>query len=404
VLFTRNALTSSTQVAPDVDGGPRIADFRAASPPPACLSASVGSQVQNPGEYADPSANPARLGDQMIVYLDMNVWVQMAVGVKKADPRWTRVRARLLDAVADGRVSFPLSAAHYLELWHRRDAASREDVARLMSDMSRYATLKPIQQIQAMEVTAAATTAITGSACAITRADLLGEGVNHAFNSPLGRLRLVESLASDGNPEGPPSSLPDWLDLAILTGPVYEWNSLVGPHGMVQLDFDRTPEHRLGTEYAEREQALREWLVADPARRKHLEAIVVAEEINALADDISECAGAYGQPPQAVLLGSGQSQLDPPEAGRAFIRAMPVADVIVTVRVWKHQDTTHPWDQHDKTDLMSIGVAIPYCDVVVTERRWAHMATVTGLSDRYDTKVGHGLPALEALAEGFGGV
>lgn len=330
----------------------------------------------------------------------MNVWVQMAKGLKQSDSRWANVHQSLSRAVDDGRLVIPLSGAHYMELWHRRGSASREDIARLMRDLSQYTTLKPIQQIQRMEIDAAATVAFADSPAQVTIDDVLGKGVNHAFNSPLGRLRLVESLAEHGIPEGPPSPMPVWLDLSALSGPTYEWNSLAGPESMLQFDFDRTPEHRLGSEFVDGEQALRGWIAEDPSRRTHLEPVIVAEEINSLAADITASASDFDQPPHALLLGAGRDQLEQgPEAGRAFVRALPVADAIVTIRVWKHRDNNQPWEQHDKLDLMALGVAIPYCDVVVTERRWAHMAKATRLAARYDTLVGHGVGVLEELVE-----
>lgn len=354
-----------------------------------------------PTPSGDPQPLPVKksCSSPPVIYLDMNVWVQMAIGAKRADPRWIGVRDSLMAAVSSGSASVPLSASHYLELWHRGDATSRMEVARLMRDVSGYATLKPVQQVQRLEVGALARAAFTDSRGTVSVADLLGVGVNHAFDSPLGRLRLVESLAVDDTPEGPPSPMPIWLDLGALAGPAYEWNSLAGPQGLYELELDRTPEHRQGTEFAAGEQALRDWLGAEPKRRRHLESIIVAEEINALAQEIGESAAAYDQPPQALLVASERSQLRPPDAGRSFVRAMPTADVITAIRIWKHRDPSHAWDQHDKTDIACLAVAIPYCDIVVTERRWSHMASVTGLSERYGTTVVHGISAVEALLE-----
>lgn len=69
------------------------------------------------------------------VYLDMNIWVELA---RRATPEWNHAREALEDATTRGALVLPLSAAHYLELWHRLDARSREDVGTVMRDLSGY--------------------------------------------------------------------------------------------------------------------------------------------------------------------------------------------------------------------------------------------------------------------------
>lgn len=333
-----------------------------------------------------------------VAYLDMNIWIQLGRGTKAAAPRWIRVHQDLKKLVDDGLLVLPLSAAHYLELWHRGNTASREYVAGIMCDLTRYSTLKPIQQVQGLEVTAVAAATFLDTSSPVTTGQLIGFGVNHAFDSPLGRLRLVDSLASEGTPEGPPSPLPDWVDLDALTGTTYEWNSLAGTEQMFELEFDRTPEHRLGASYAAEEQALRDWVSAGKGRREQLKAIIAAQQIQDLSEEIAAACAANGRQAHELLLGSGRADLGTPqEAGYSFLRSVPTADALLAMRLWKHRDTAQPWEQHDKSDFAALSVAIPYCDFVITERRWAGMARATGLGPRYRTNVHHGLTGLEAL-------
>lgn len=51
-----------------------------------------------------------------VLYLDMNVWVDMAKGLQTGDARWSAVRERLLAGIAAGRLAVPIAAPHYLEL------------------------------------------------------------------------------------------------------------------------------------------------------------------------------------------------------------------------------------------------------------------------------------------------
>lgn len=98
-----------------------------------------------------------------VLYLDMNVWVDMAKGLQTGDARWSAVRERLLAGIAAGRLAVPIAAPHYLELWHRRETDSRRSVAVLMRDISGYATVPSahvVRQLEARELALAWTESI----------------------------------------------------------------------------------------------------------------------------------------------------------------------------------------------------------------------------------------------------
>lgn len=91
--------------------------------------------------------------------------------------------------------------------------------------------------------------------------------------------------------------------------------------------------------------------------------------------------------------------LDPPEAMRALVAGLPTVDVLATLRREKHRDLTHPWEQHDLSDLIMLSTTVPYCDAVVTERRWAHIVQTSGLASKYRTEMGAGLAGLRAALD-----
>lgn len=68
------------------------------------------------------------------IYLDQFIWVGLARGAKgRGDSDNYRDALDLLDSSADlGLASFPLSMAHYLEVYTQRNAAKRYDLARVM--------------------------------------------------------------------------------------------------------------------------------------------------------------------------------------------------------------------------------------------------------------------------------
>lgn len=331
----------------------------------------------------------------------MNIWVAMARGRARGDGRWTAAFDCLSGSVECGRVVIPLTGANYLELWHRRDMLSREALGATMRDLSLYATFASPQDVHRAEV--------RGWISSMLRRDdyrmpgslqLLGAGANHAFGRPDGRIRFVESLASrdgtiaEGSPVQPPQS---WQDLD-RSGPNWEWFQLVGIQELLDMDgMDRTPEHRIGDAYVEKELELRSKLKDSAELRRRLEDFVVTEEVTDLLGEINEYCCEINFDPHALFL--GDIPISPQDRVRMFVSGLPSSNVWTTLRVWKHRDFSHPWEQHDWTDLVALSVAIPYSDFVVTEKRWAHLATVSGLAARYGTNVASGLKAVEAICK-----
>lgn len=335
-----------------------------------------------------------------MVYLDMNVWVSMTRGCAQKDSRWIAARSGLEEAVSRGQMVAPLSAAHYLELWHRREQRSREEVGAVMRDVTGYATLPSTYGVRRREVRALVSQLAGRSSLLLSTSDFLGHGAAHAFDSPHGRFRFIESLASpDGQlEEGPATDPPENWNILDRSGPKWEWSQLVGTQLILESEgIERTPEHRYGTQYMEGELRLREYLIREPQSRGQLWDHLVADELDSLRDEISE---ELNVDPHGFFFSSVLGAT-PPESVHGFVAQLPSAFAWATLRHWKHRDLTHPWEQHDSTDLSALSVAVPYCDVVITERRWAHMIKATRLAERHDTDVGHGLTSLESLLSTF---
>jgi hypothetical protein len=332
----------------------------------------------------------------------MNVWVELARGLSVQDQAVRDLVARLVSAVDNGGLVVPLSAAHYLELWHRRDKSSRETVGAVMRLVTGYHTLAPVQAVRQYEVDAYVDRHL-GANARLRLQDILGRGANHAFDSPYGRFRWVSSLESGGTPEGPSIAAPKAFKGMRLEGPRWEWIQLVGLQEFIESPgVDRTPEHRHGSRYVAQELELRRKLRDDPAGRALLLGILIAQEIEGIRDEINRSCWERRTDPHGLFL-ENPRYADPPAAMRAFVAGLPSVDTLVTLRAWKHRDLNHPWEQHDKSDLMALTVAIPYCDVVVTERRWAHIVTMSGLARAYGTKTGHGLSAVQEALDSVSG-
>ncbi|NIH54791.1 hypothetical protein FHX76_002687 [Lysinibacter cavernae] len=120
----------------------------------------------------------------------------MTKGCDQEDARWGVVRSALETAVRSGQVVVPLSAADYLELWHRHEQSSRGKVGVVMKEVSGYTALLPTHSVRHLEVQKLIAQLTDKPTAPSSTSDLLGHGATHAFNSPYGQFRFVESLAS----------------------------------------------------------------------------------------------------------------------------------------------------------------------------------------------------------------
>ncbi|MFJ9636818.1 hypothetical protein [Streptomyces sp. NPDC101178] len=332
-----------------------------------------------------------------IVYLDQNKWIDLLRAEKSGeDSPSLAAGAALRQAVAAGRAVVPLSAGHYLETWHRSNWESRHALARLMRDISQFSTLAPIQSVQRWEMDLALVDYLGFAANQMVsetiRDRILGRGVDHAFASPTGRLRLVESVAARGVPEReelePSSEFMDLLErVRSLPNDAYEWWSLAGNENdsMIHDDWETRGQHRIGDSYAEQERALSAHLVENPEKKGKLDYFIATQDLIGLSEDIHEAAKSVGITDLDVL--GRLVEMGGPEAGKGFLHSMPSVAVRYDARRLKHRNAQWPWQQHDHIDLASLSVALPYADIVVTERQWAHLFKVAKLDRRFETRV-----------------
>ncbi|GAA4483685.1 hypothetical protein GCM10023191_005670 [Actinoallomurus oryzae] len=316
------------------------------------------------------------------VYLDQNKWIELLRA--KGDSPARETLSLLSESISREVIVCPLSASHYLETWHRSDWESRHRLAGLMRDLSGYAAIAPIHTLQRLEVEAAVLEHLTSmprrpfaDICAI------GYGVNHAFASPTGRLRFVETVATDSSPDGPPADVPRAFfdDLALIPDKTYQWWSLAGFEESMRMDgLDVITQHRRGQRWAEDQQAVMDSLT-HPASRADLDDIVATGEIIDLLDDINIVCKRFNLDPHNLPITKGRA------ATKAFIEHIPTRACVYHFKRLRHRNQQHRWTQHDFADIMALSVAIPYCDVVVTEKQWVHLAKTAGLGERYDTLV-----------------
>ena len=327
--------------------------------------------------------------EQQLVFLDQQHWV--ALLRRAPGSQAGRVRHSLEQAVREGRVVVPLTAGHYLETWHRARWRSRHALAEVMRDLSGWRTLAPPQRVLRLELER-----VLGGGVPVLPAEVLGHGVDHAFDSTTGRFRLVSrAWTSDLPVEGQPlvgldAQLHDVRDMYPEN---WEWFNLAGPAEDFPLTmFDDTqielrPEHRRGDEFVSAEREIIGWLAQRGMTNRVREALVT-DDLLSMVDDINQCC---------LRLRHDPDQLRTPGALPTLHRALPSRDVLADLRSLRLENPQFPLEQHDRVDLLGLAVALVYCDVVVTERRWRHFASRLGIRDRFRTIVVSHLDELPAL-------
>jgi hypothetical protein len=146
--------------------------------------------------------------DAPLIYLDQWVWAELALAARSGSGVYADLLGALTEIRASRRIAVALIAANYLELGQRRSSRSRRDVAKVMAEVTGYATLAAIHSVQAE-----------------------GEGAT----------------------EGPETGTPDSFrrGMAEVSPEKWEWLNLVGmdiDHSLPEVDY--RPEHRLGDEFA----------------------------------------------------------------------------------------------------------------------------------------------------------
>jgi hypothetical protein len=192
----------------------------------------------------------------------------------------------------------------------------------------------------------------------------------------------VERAWTREHPEEGPGipGVPDYfMEIQEKHPEAWEWLNLAGPHGedfplpgFDDSQFEIRPEHRRGDEFIAHERELVRQLAADGMSHRLRDALVMLD-LQDLLDDINATC---------IRLRFDPDNLRPEGAVRLLHRRLPSRDVLVDLRSFRLQDPGLPLEQHDRTDLIGLAVALVYCDVVVTERRWAHFARRAGVNQR----------------------
>jgi hypothetical protein len=299
------------------------------------------------------------------VYLDQNAWIGL-LRARKGHRSGERHRDALLvveAAIAQDRLSLPLSSVHYIETARRFPHAKRAQLASLMAALSRYHTIAPFPTLARCELRGAIARQF-GSRVVPAAPTPFGLGADHAFST-----NLIEQFLSRLGAAAP------------LAKDALEWVALAGNPEQDGSDHPVFAVHAAMQKEADRLEALRDLRRPDGWTRGEKSERVWAAQ--AYAESLEELNDAFAEAdvPAGRLMALGADGMT------RFLEAVPTLHTRYELGRLKEQATSQAWSANDLRDLQALSSAIVYADVVVTEKSWTALAQRSGLDERFGTTI-----------------
>lgn len=340
--------------------------------------------------YAWPTSLLLGIGSRRSIYLDLNHWIGLAKAAvgHRDGARYAALLHACRLAVSRDDAVLPLSGVHYMELSGIRDPRQRQDIARVMMELSGFRTVLCRSLVMKLELEAVLDAQLGRRAVPYAPLEAIGTGFGHAFGIK-GQLQIHDRLGApaESNRQNCPGGTGVHDQLLAELQYMGEWMVLRGPADgdldeLARFGFDPAAARRSQEQRAQQEREQAKRFDRDPRwRRGRIRDVVGARYLGVeLMDMLSEGLRARG----ATLNDLFNEDRD---AARAVIDAMPSGDVHVSLQVAAHRNRQRPWTSNDYFDIDALALAVPYCDIVVTERQRARDLEWSGCPQRLDTKV-----------------
>jgi hypothetical protein len=306
------------------------------------------------------------------VYLDQNKWIDLARAINgnPAGAPFKTVATMICGAVAHGRASFPLSAAHELETLKRRDAVQRHQLAATMMAVSRNHAIAPHWELLPPELDRALERRF-GKPSSLLPLQPFGWGHQHRFGTyALPQSTDLRWRMLNADPGLSERELTDLVDRILLAGAPVDL-AIAGndlPPVEPAKHFAKVQNKTVGL-------FLEHHLEKDK-RRGAVVMMEVREMFEQLAKAWSRAGIAWEQMVELGADGMTELLLDLPSRA-------PGLELM-----WRQYDNTQTtWCPNDMIDISYLSAATAYCDIVVTERKWTAMLNSSGVATRYGTTV-----------------
>jgi hypothetical protein len=316
------------------------------------------------------------------VYLDLNHWYALGAALvgRPEQPAHAVVLEKLKAQVEQGRLVFPLSAVHYMELTENPRDDQRREAADAMDLLSRYVTIASIGKIVDEEL-ATELNRRFGRPAFPVKAAKFGVGVGFALGQEK-HLRLskvpVEQLPAIEAKLGLPIS-----DFEAAINTLFEYSMLISPSSeRAQIPgYDPYSARRAADNELETFEIMQQTLRTHPdISKRPLDAICARQLAGEILDNYTR-----------ALISGGWTRSSPlrsKEDLTDFLMHLPSRRVAAMIQFHYLQDVNRKWTINDLRDIHALSVAIPHCDVVVTDKKaWDAAANRAKLDKEFDTVI-----------------
>lgn len=275
----------------------------------------------------------------MIIYLDQNIWIDLAKIYHKKDQALEsqKLLSLINNKLVDNKVIFPLSAIHYLETSTISNQGRRKRLGEAMYEISKCQTLASYSLIVQHELEAALSEVYDD--ITPTPFSLLGNGVSHAFNE---NIPII------------PDSLQQAFEKSCLTG-----EQLLGEY---MGGFPKTPHNERFNKHLEELRHIKESL----PKSKWEDALNAISFID-IRKPLFKVLHNYGIPPEEFIKTISKETL------RLMLSKMPSRKLDTHLHFQVLRNSEYKPKPTDLEDWAGAALASQYCDYIITEKHMADM-------------------------------
>ena len=298
--------------------------------------------------------------DGQNVYLDLNHWYALgeAIAGHPRQPSHPAILTKLTEQVRLGRLRFPLSAVHYMELTENPRDNQRREAAAVMAQLSRFITMAPLHKIVNEELALEFNKRFGRPAFPI-KVDKLGRGVRFAFGESTEQQEINETV-----------------EYLVLEGPAQAIRGQIP-------NYDAYAGRRIADSELQSFSVMLDTLRTDPdITERPLDAICARQFYVDIEENFVRARISAGY---ATTLPPG---LRDREQMTAFLMSLPSRRVAVMIQYHYLKDVERDWNINDLRDVFALSSAIPYCHIVVTDKKaWDVTKNRAHLGEEFDTEI-----------------
>jgi hypothetical protein len=318
-----------------------------------------------------------------IIYLDQNKWIDLLKSIVKPKeyPKYIDIANLIQNKANSGEWIFPLSLIHFMETLSRADIGSREELAYVMSSISKNWSIKSCADVIEDE--------FLNSFAEIHDVTKKVE-IKAVCNNLLSAIG-VEHFEIQCQDHVPKAMKEDSKELIKNTTNNEKLFTLF-------MTYTNKPEliasFQCGDEESKREWQILRTKVAKFPKKNRYESFLLMMFLGEFSIVNKQLQEFFKKTNEEII---PTKLLCDKNKTISFLESIPSLNVTTKILYEILKDPNRPIHIHDNRDLTFLSTAIPYCDVVVTEKTWKHSVKLHKLDSNYSTTIENDLNCLLTL-------